>query len=94
MLAEPGLVIEGGDLACGELLMLVHRRIRAAAAGTVVCIASTDPAGPIDVPAWCHLTGHHYLGRQANAPDRYLIQIAAAATAVAESNPWRPVPAT
>jgi tRNA 2-thiouridine synthesizing protein A len=87
---EPEVVVEGGDLACGELLVLVHRRIRDQAPGTLVCIASTDPAGPIDIPAWCHLTGHRYRGRQDGEPGRYLIEIAAQAVAVQESNPWRP----
>lgn len=27
-----------------------------------VRLIATDPAAPLDLPAWCHLTGHTYLG--------------------------------
>ncbi|MDV6288007.1 sulfurtransferase TusA family protein [Streptomyces sp. UP1A-1] len=30
--------------------------------GTVVHVIATDPAAPLDLPAWCHMTGHTYLG--------------------------------
>ncbi len=29
---------------------------------TVVHVLANDPAAPLDLPAWCHLTGHDYLG--------------------------------
>ena len=35
--------------------------------GTVV-VAADDPAARLDVPAWCRLRGHDYLGESA-APD-------------------------
>lgn len=89
---EPGILVEGGDLACGELLMVVHRRIRGEPPGTVVRIASTDPAGPIDIPAWCHLTGHHYLGRAPDLPDHYLVKIAESSRRVQAADPWRLAP--
>lgn len=84
------VLIDGGDLACGELLMLVHRRVRDGSAGTVVSIATTDPAAPIDIPAWCHLTGHRYLGPAAGAASRFDIELVRAPNAVDPVNPWRP----
>lgn len=37
-----------------------HRR--SGAAGSVVHVIATDPAAPLDLPAWCPVTGHTYLG--------------------------------
>ncbi|MCP9965313.1 hypothetical protein LUX57_09345 [Actinomadura madurae] len=28
----------------------------------MIHLIATDPAAPIDLPAWCHLTGHTYVG--------------------------------
>lgn len=44
---------------------------RAAAAhppGTVVAVVADDPAAASDVPAWCRMRGHEFLG-SATAPD-------------------------
>ncbi|WP_293771610.1 sulfurtransferase TusA family protein [Sporichthya sp.] len=85
---DPQISIDGGDLACGELLMLVHRRLRGVAPGTLIAIITTDPAAPIDIPAWCHLTGHRYRG-PAGTPRCYLVEVVAASRRVDPANPWR-----
>ncbi len=96
-------LIDGGDLACGELLLLVYGRVRNEQPGTRVIIRTTDPAAPIDIPAWCHLTGHLYRGPIAlEAGDRprppgstdYLVEIAPASRPVDPANPWHPQPTT
>ncbi|MBP0455600.1 sulfurtransferase TusA family protein [Kitasatospora sp. RG8] len=56
------LVVDGTGLLCVQLLLRLRTHIADAPAGTVVHIVTTDPAAPLDLPAWCHLTGHHYLG--------------------------------
>ena len=93
--AAATLVIDGGDLACGELLMLVFRRIRHQAPGTMVVITTSDPAAPIDIPAWCHLTGHRYHGVSTDRPhDTYLVELSGVARQVDPDSPWRPTPQT
>ena len=57
------LLIDGTGLLCVALLLRLRRHITAAPAGTLVHVIATDPAASLDLPAWCHLTGHHYLGR-------------------------------
>ena len=47
---QPMLLIEGGDLGCGELLILVHKRVRGLPGGTLIGIATTDLATSIDIP--------------------------------------------
>ena len=55
-------LIDGGDRGCGELLLAVHATVKSLPKGTRVRIVASDPAAPIDIPAWCHLTGHRYQG--------------------------------
>lgn len=83
------LLIDCGDLACGELLMAIHRRVRDLAAGTVVGIATTDPAAAIDIPAWCHLTGHRYRGSaHADLGGHFLVELVRQSTPVDSERPW------
>ncbi|HYO20264.1 MAG TPA: sulfurtransferase TusA family protein [Dermatophilaceae bacterium] len=56
-------LIDGGDRGCGELLLAVHATVKSLPEGTLVRILASDPAAPIDIPAWCYLTGHRYQGQ-------------------------------
>jgi len=49
---------DAGDLACGELLIELHRRMKALSPGDLLRVRATDPAAPLDIPAWCWTTGH------------------------------------
>ncbi|MFI7311025.1 sulfurtransferase TusA family protein [Streptomyces hygroscopicus] len=62
--ALPGadLTVDGTGLLCVTVLLRLRNRIDGAPPGTVVHVVATDPAAPLDLPAWCHLTGHTYLG--------------------------------
>jgi len=55
-------VIDGGDLGCGELLLKVSREVRQLPPGSLVGLRTLDAGAPIEVPTWCRLTGHQYLG--------------------------------
>jgi len=61
--ADPLLVIDGGDRGCGDLLLDISRQIRALPPGSRVRIISRDTAADDDLPRWCRLTSHDYLGR-------------------------------
>ncbi|WP_053914732.1 sulfurtransferase TusA family protein [Streptomyces sp. SCSIO 75703] len=60
--AAPGITVDGTGLLCVTLLLRLRAEIDGAPPGTVVHVVTTDPAAPLDLPAWCHMTGHHYLG--------------------------------
>lgn len=99
--SESSVFIDGGDLACGELLLLVYSRVRQEQPGTRVIIRTTDPAAPIDIPAWCHLTGHLYQGPARNDTDPgnhgftdYRVELCAASRPVDPAHPWHPQPTT
>lgn len=49
---------DAGDLACGELLIELRRRMLGLGPGDVLRVRATDPAAPLDIPAWCWTTGH------------------------------------
>lgn len=92
MTAQPSevQVFDGGDRLCVVLLLELRRFITGQPTGTVVHVIATDPAAPLDLPAWCHLTGHHYLGRVASQRPTYALQLTAAPRPDSATNPWHP----
>jgi tRNA 2-thiouridine synthesizing protein A len=46
------------ELSCGDLVMAMLKALRPLQPGDVMEIRALDPAAPIDIPAWCRLTGH------------------------------------
>ncbi|WP_242907103.1 nitrilase-related carbon-nitrogen hydrolase [Actinomadura terrae] len=89
------VLIDGGDKSCVRLLLELRGHIAGLGPGTVVHLIATDPAAPIDLPAWCHLTGHTYLGPVAStdAPGErpaYALQVVADARPTDPDSPWRP----
>ena len=87
-------VVDGGDRACGELLLVLAARSRSAAPYSQIRLLATDPAAAMDLPAWCHLTGTDYLGHGVDADGcpYYDIRVSAGARDTRDSNPWRLVP--
>jgi tRNA 2-thiouridine synthesizing protein A len=47
-----------GELSCGDLVMAILKALRPLQPGDVMEVRALDPAAPIDIPAWCRLTGH------------------------------------
>lgn len=88
-MSEP-VVIDGGDRACVRLLLELRGRLADLTPGTVVHLMATDPAAPIDLPAWCHLTGHAYLGPlDGAATPTYALRVAEDAVPTDPKSPWR-----
>ena len=83
------VVVEGGDLGCARLLVLLRARVAELAEGTVVHLSTRDPIAPIDLPVWCRMTGHEYLGPVEAAVPTYAVQVTAAPAATDPANPWR-----
>jgi tRNA 2-thiouridine synthesizing protein A len=85
----PPVLIDGADKLCVTLLLELRDRIQGLPAGTLVHLIATDPAAPIDLPAWCHLTGHQYLGPlQDVQPPTYVLRLTATAHATDPAKPW------
>jgi len=57
--------------------------------GSLVVVVTDDPATPLDLPAWCHLTRHHYIGPiAARLGPAHGFRLTADAKAVDARRPW------
>lgn len=67
---------DGGDLDCGNgLLLLIRRHIDPLDGGQLLEILSTDATVEEDLPAWCRLTGNALVSRTKTGPVRsYLVR--------------------
>lgn len=86
------VVIDGGDRACIKLLLELREHVARHPPGTVVHLLASDPAAPLDLAAWCHLTGHTYLGPlppTAGTPG-YGLRITAQPRSTDPASPWKP----
>jgi tRNA 2-thiouridine synthesizing protein A len=87
------VVMDGGDGRCVLLLIELRRLTLRVQDGTVIHLITTDPAAPLDLPAWCHLTGHAYLGPVPSATvPTYVLRASNSAAVTDPDHPWRPVP--
>jgi len=86
---EP-VAIDGGGLACVRLLLELRDRISGLPAGTLIHLTASDPAAPAGLPAWCHLTGHAYLGAVPAATPTYALRTISAPVTTDPASPWRP----
>lgn len=69
------LFYDFGELSCGDLTMALLKAFRPLPTGTVLEVRALDPGAPIDVRAWCQLSGHALLDGPCG-PDsaRYVIR--------------------
>lgn len=84
-------VVDGGERTCGELLLVLAARTQLLAPRTLIRLLASDPAAAVDLPAWCHLTGHHFLGNGVGDDGRryYDLQTSATARNTDSAQPWR-----
>lgn len=62
-LPEPDAVCDGGDLDCGSgLLLIIRDAFQPLAAGGVLEVRSREASVAEDLPAWCRMVGHAFLG--------------------------------
>ncbi len=87
------VLVDAGDRSCVQLLLELRKRMQGLAPGTRVRIRASDPAAPLDLPAWCHLTGHEYLGEtDGDGTPCYVLRVAAAPRPTDDVSPWKPAP--
>jgi tRNA 2-thiouridine synthesizing protein A len=56
------LVLDCRGQRCPMPVITLARRITEAQPGEVVRVIADDPAAKVDIPAWCRMRGHEYLG--------------------------------
>ncbi|MDQ0947356.1 tRNA 2-thiouridine synthesizing protein A [Streptomyces phaeochromogenes] len=82
------ITVDGTGLLCVTLLLRLRKEIDGAGPGTVVHVIATDPAAPLDLPAWCHMTGHHYLGPVPGSRPVFALRLASGALPTRADAPW------
>ncbi|WP_109430972.1 sulfurtransferase TusA family protein [Sulfoacidibacillus thermotolerans] len=64
-------VCDGGDLDCGSgLLLIIKKAMEPIPSGGVLEVHSREPSVVVDLPAWCRMVGHDFLGVQTRTADR------------------------
>lgn len=59
------LTVDALGLRCPQPIIDLARRIGSVPVGSVVAVLADDEAARLDVPAWCEMRGHTYLGERA-----------------------------
>ena len=77
--ATPDLVVDALGKLCPIPVIELARAATQSAPGTVLAVLAEDPAAGTDVPAWCRMRGHEYLGGDVRLADgrgpAYLVRI-------------------
>jgi tRNA 2-thiouridine synthesizing protein A len=82
-------VIDGGDRICVTLLLELRGHLARFPPGTLIHLIARDPAAPLDLAAWCHLTGHAYLGPVHAATSTYALRTSAVGRPTQPHSPWQ-----
>lgn len=61
-------VLDQRGRRCPLPVIELARHIGDVAVGETLSVAADDPAARIDIPAWCRMRGHDYVG-ETTAPD-------------------------
>lgn len=59
---DVALTVNALGLRCPQPVIDLARRIGSVPVGSVVAVLADDEAARLDVPAWCEMRGHTYLG--------------------------------
>jgi cysteine desulfurase len=72
---DPAVVIDAIGRMCPLPVIELAKRIGDVPVGSVVAVVSDDPAAATDVPAWCRMREHDYLGAEpAEVGTAYLVR--------------------
>lgn len=52
---------DGGETGCGELLLDLLLFMKKQPDQSSNVVRSLDPGAPLEIPAWCRLTGHELI---------------------------------
>ena len=73
---RPDHVFDGGDLDCGSgLALLIRENMSRVPAGGILELRSREATVADELPPWCRLSGHEFLGRlPGGGSDRYFVR--------------------
>lgn len=72
----PDGVFDGGDLDCGSgLVLLIRENMQTLTVGQILEMRSREPTVADDLPPWCRMSGHEFLGVTSGADcQRYFVK--------------------
>jgi TusA-related sulfurtransferase len=59
--------IDAADMGCGDVTLLLRKELKLLEPGTIVALRSRVPAVAEELPAWCRMTGHHFMRSEVEA---------------------------
>ena len=73
---DVALVLDCRDMLCPMPVIELARHHTDVEVGQVLAVLATDVAARVDVPAWCRMKGHEYLGADTTTGQvpRYLVR--------------------
>jgi TusA-related sulfurtransferase len=72
------VIVDSRGRRCPLPVIDLAKAIKDAAEGEVVTVLADDPAAATDIPAWCRMRGHEFVGAEpADGGARYLVRKAA-----------------
>jgi tRNA 2-thiouridine synthesizing protein A len=60
---HPDHILDLGEKNCSQLIMEVMLAMSHMHKGQTILVTAYDPSAPIDLEAWCHLTGNTFAQR-------------------------------
>ena len=72
----PDRMFDGGDLDCGSgLILMIRDNMLKAPARGILEMRSREPTVSNDLPPWCRMSGHEFLGKiEAGGYTRYFVR--------------------
>jgi hypothetical protein len=69
---QPDRFFDGGDMDCGSgLILLLRQNLLETPAGGILEMRSSEPTVTDELPPWCRMVGHDYLGTLADGQRRW-----------------------
>lgn len=65
--------LDAQGLLCPLPVLKARKRLKGMPAGAVLRVLATDPAAVIDIPHFCHESGHELLGSGDIGPSQYYL---------------------
>ncbi len=63
---------DAGYMGCGEVIILLRLRMEKLKPGELLRLTARDEGAPVDLPAWCRMTGRRLL--RAEHPEYWIEQ--------------------
>jgi tRNA 2-thiouridine synthesizing protein A len=60
--SEPDLTLDCLGMRCPLPVIMLAKRVAEVPVGGVIRVLADDPAARVDIPAWCRMRSHEFVG--------------------------------